>query len=58
MPPSDSIGAVLEAFRSEFTEPTWTKVLVLLWGTILARGRRTVTAALRQMGVRRRIYVQ
>jgi hypothetical protein len=51
MPSSDSIVAVLEAFRSEFTEPTWTKVLVLLWGTILARGRRTVTAALRQMGL-------
>ena len=34
----------------EFTEPTWTKVVVLLWGTILARERRIVTAALRSMG--------
>jgi DDE superfamily endonuclease len=51
MPPSGPIVAVLEAFRSEFTEPTWTKVVLLVWGTILARGRRTVTAALRQMGL-------
>lgn len=50
MPPSGPIVAILETFRSEFTEPTWSKVLVLLWGTILARGRRTVTAALRPMG--------
>jgi hypothetical protein len=42
--------ASVEAFRSEFTEPTWTKLLVWLWGTIRARGRRTLTAALRQMG--------
>ena len=51
MPPSGTIVAILEAFRPEFTEPTWTKVLVLLWGTVLARGRRTVAAALRAMGL-------
>jgi hypothetical protein len=51
MPPSGFIVTLVEAFRSEFTEPTWTKLLVLLWGTILARGRRTVTAALRPMGL-------
>ena len=51
MPPSGPIVALLEAFRSEFTTPTWTKVVLLLWGTILARGRRTVTAALRPMGL-------
>jgi len=51
MPSSDPIVALVEAFRSEFTDPTWTKVLVLLWGTILARGRRTVAAALRPMGL-------
>ena len=38
MPPSSPIVAIVDAFRSEFTAPTWTKVLVLLWGTILARG--------------------
>jgi hypothetical protein len=51
MPSSGPIVAIIETFRAEFTEPTWTKVVLLLWGTILARGRRTVTAALRQMGL-------
>ena len=51
MPPSDTIVTILDNFRPEFTRPTWNKILVLLWGTILARGRRTVTAALRQMGL-------
>lgn len=50
MSPSQAIVSRLEAFRPEFTQPTWTKVLILLWGTIRARGRRTVTAALRAMG--------
>lgn len=50
MPPSDTIVSLLDTFRPEFTRPTWNKVLVLIWGTILARGRRTVAAALRQMG--------
>jgi hypothetical protein len=36
---------------SAFSQPTWRKVHVLLLGTLLARGRRTVTAALRQMGL-------
>jgi hypothetical protein len=34
-----------------FTRPTWHKALVLVVGTLLARGRRTVTAALKQMGL-------
>lgn len=41
---------VLAPFRSVFTVPTWEKAQVLLVGTLLARGRRTVTAALRQAG--------
>ena len=45
-----SIIAVLAHFEPLFTAPTWKKVLILLLGTLLARGRRTVTAALRQMG--------
>lgn len=44
------ITAVLNVFQSVFTAPTWSKVQVLLVGTLLARGRRTVAAALRQMG--------
>lgn len=42
---------VLQHFRPAFTRPTWDKALVLLAGTLLARGRRTVTAALKQMGL-------
>ncbi|HKP51367.1 MAG TPA: transposase [Chloroflexia bacterium] len=42
---------VLLHFRPAFTRPTWHKVLVLMVGTILARGRRTMTAALKQMGL-------
>jgi hypothetical protein len=41
---------LLAAFRPLFTTPTWTKMLTLLRGTLLARGRRTVTAALWQTG--------
>ena len=43
------IIAVLAHFEPLFTAPTWKKVVTLLVGTLLARGRRTVTAALRQM---------
>ena len=51
MPPTDLIRQVFEPFRPEFTPPTWTRVVTLILGTILARGRRTVAAALRQMGL-------
>jgi hypothetical protein len=42
---------ILRHFQPVFTRPTWDKALVLVVGTILARGRRTVTAALKQMGL-------
>src|SRR2546426_11246255 len=45
------IITVLAHFEPLFTAPTWKKVVILLVGTVLARGRRTVTAALRQMGL-------
>jgi hypothetical protein len=52
MPPlPDSIVAVLLPFASLFTAPTWGHVQVLLAGTLLAQGPRTVTAALRAMGL-------
>ncbi len=51
MPPPASILPVLDGFRPEFTPRTWPGVVTLLLGTILARGRRTVAAALRQMGL-------
>jgi len=50
MPCTDPIITVLEPFRCVFTAPTWKKMLTLLRGTLLARGRRTVTAALWQTG--------
>jgi hypothetical protein len=40
----------LAGFADLFTHPTWSNVLVLLAGSILAPGRRTVTAALRILG--------
>ncbi len=45
------IITVLAPFQPLFTAPTWKKVVILVVGTLLARGRRTVTAALRQMGL-------
>jgi hypothetical protein len=48
---SPEILSVLSIFQSAFTRPTWKKAQVLIAGTLLARGRRTVTAALRQMGL-------
>ncbi len=46
---SHLLAILLTPFRDGFTRPTWRKVLILLEGTLLARGRRTVTAALRMM---------
>ena len=40
----------LAGFADLFTRPTWSHVLLLLAGAILAPGRRTVTAALRILG--------
>jgi len=47
----EPIIALLASFQPVFTNPTWQKVLVLLMGTLLVRGRRTVTVALRLMGL-------
>jgi hypothetical protein len=38
-------------FREFFTAPTWNHVLVLIAGATLATGKRTVTSALRAMGL-------
>jgi hypothetical protein len=38
-------------FAQAFTTPTFSNALVLLYGTILTPGRRTVSAALRAMGL-------
>jgi hypothetical protein len=41
----------LSAFRDLFRTPVWNRVLVLVAGTVLATGRRTVSQALRVMGL-------
>ena len=47
----DAIVAVLLPFATLFQNRTWLKAQVLLVGTILTPGRRTVAAALRVMGL-------
>ena len=49
--PSPVIIQLLSVFSVAFTAPTFKKAMVLIFGTILAPGRRTVTAALRMMGL-------
>jgi hypothetical protein len=49
--PSPEISALLTLFAVAFTAPTFEKAWVLSYCTILAPGRRTVTAALRAMGL-------
>ncbi len=44
----------LSVFRPCFTTPVWSQVLVLVTGTILAPGKRSVTQALRVMGLAER----
>ena len=48
---SPEIIQLISTFSVAFTTPTFQKILILLWGTILAPGRRTVAAALRVMGL-------
>jgi len=50
MPLPDPMREVLAVFRPLFTAPTWRKLMTLLTGTRLSRGRRTVAAALRASG--------
>jgi hypothetical protein len=50
MPLPDPIIEVLMTFRPLFTAPTWSKLLLLLTGTLLSQDRRTVAAALRHSG--------
>jgi hypothetical protein len=49
--PSPEIIQLLAMFSVAFTAPTFAKGMVLIFGTILAPGRRTVTAALRMTGL-------
>jgi hypothetical protein len=49
--PSPEILQLLSTFAVGMTAPTFAKALVLLYGAILAPGRRPVTAALRVQGL-------
>jgi hypothetical protein len=49
--PSPEIIQLLRTFATVMTTPTFQNALVLLFGTILTPGRRTVTAALRVLGL-------
>jgi hypothetical protein len=42
---------LMAAFRDFFTAPVWNHVLVLVAGAVLAPGKRTVSSALRVMGL-------
>ena len=43
---------ILRPFRTVFRAHTWDRAQVLLVGAIVAPGQRTVTSALRLMGLR------
>jgi len=49
--PAPSIVRLLAVFAPAFTRPTFAHALTLVYGAILAPGRRTVTAALRAVGL-------
>jgi DDE superfamily endonuclease len=49
--PSAEIIQLLQTFAPAFTAPTFAHACVLLFGTLLAVGPRTVTAALRALGL-------
>jgi hypothetical protein len=49
--PSSAIIQLISVFAIAFTVPSFAKAQTLLWGTILAPGRRTVASAWRAMGL-------
>lgn len=49
--PSPEIIHLLSTFSAAFTAPTFAKVMVLVCGSILTPGRRTVAASIRVMGL-------
>src|SRR4051795_7096842 len=50
---AEGLADRLSPFATSFTAAVWRHVLVLVAGTLLAPGRRTVTAALRVTGLER-----
>lgn len=49
-PPAELLNLIV-GFQPLFTKPTWQHAKVLLLGALLARGKRTVTACLRVVGL-------
>jgi hypothetical protein len=49
--PAPEIVQLLSVFAIAFTAPTWKNAQILLFGAILAPGRRTVASVLRVMGL-------
>jgi len=50
--PPPAILTYLLPFSILFSRPVWKNALVLIFGTILAKGKRTVTSCLRVMGLK------
>ena len=50
IPPAELLSLIV-AFQPLFTKPVWEYAQVLLLGALLARGKRTVTACLRVVGL-------
>src|SRR5437879_11867239 len=50
--PSPAVVDLLQIFAVALTRPTCAHVRILVFGTILAPGQRTVAAALRAVGLR------
>ena len=49
--PPDVIVPILQPFSTLFHQKTWTKAQLLLFGAILSPRKRTITSALRVMGL-------
>src|SRR5690348_10560101 len=47
----EPIISIFLHFQPLFTQPSYRKMLLLVCGTLLDRGRRTVTAALKMLGL-------
>jgi hypothetical protein len=45
------VVALMQPFREFFTAPVWRRLLILIAGMVLSPGKRTVSAALRVMGL-------
>ena len=50
--PNPAVADLLQTFAVAFTRPTFAHARLLVFGTILAPGRRTIAAALRAVGLR------